>query len=183
MQKKLDRFRTEEGFSCIDIRVNNSLQLFDSRDPAPFIERDLDDDFVEYVFACIQSFSLKHKVKLVIYLAEHADRQNEEKLKSAIHSFFIYEAELQKKYLKSFYRSTYIFFLFGICLLLFCLIGSEIASRSSVHIIKTVVKEGLQLGGWVALWRPLDSLLYDWWPLYEKIRYYRKLSMIPIEFN
>ncbi|MCU0811113.1 MAG: hypothetical protein MUE59_08775 [Thiobacillaceae bacterium] len=25
-------------------------------------------------------------------------------------------------------------------------------------------KESLVIGGWVALWRPLEIFLYDWWP-------------------
>jgi hypothetical protein len=25
--------------------------------------------------------------------------------------------------------------------------------------------------GWVAMWRPLDVLLYDWWPLVDERRH------------
>ena len=28
-----------------------------------------------------------------------------------------------------------------------------------------LVKESLVIGGWVALWRPLEIFLYDWWPM------------------
>jgi len=45
------RYRVEDGRSWIDIRVAQSRQLFDGRDPAPFRERDLDDDAVEYLVA------------------------------------------------------------------------------------------------------------------------------------
>ena len=42
------RYRVEGGRSCIDPNVRQSRQLFDTRDPAPFRERDLDADVVEY---------------------------------------------------------------------------------------------------------------------------------------
>ena len=43
------RYRVEDGRSCIDLKVRQSRQLFDGRDPAPFHERDLDDDAVAYL--------------------------------------------------------------------------------------------------------------------------------------
>ena len=43
------RYRTSGDKSLIEVRVKNAQQLFDVRDPAPFRERDLDDDFVEYI--------------------------------------------------------------------------------------------------------------------------------------
>ena len=48
------RYRVEEGRSCIDLKVRHSRQLFDTRDPAPFRERDLDADAVEYLLAAAE---------------------------------------------------------------------------------------------------------------------------------
>ncbi len=28
-----------------------------------------------------------------------------------------------------------------------------------------VIREGLLIGGWVAMWRPLEVCQYDWWPI------------------
>ena len=28
-----------------------------------------------------------------------------------------------------------------------------------------VIRESLLIGGWVAMWRPLEVFLYDWWPI------------------
>jgi len=44
------------GRSRIDIKVTQSRQLFDFRDPAPFRERDLDDEAVEYLLASAREF-------------------------------------------------------------------------------------------------------------------------------
>src|SRR5687767_10788337 len=48
------RYRSENGRSCIDLKVRHSRQLFDNRDPAPFYERDLDDDAVTYLLDAAQ---------------------------------------------------------------------------------------------------------------------------------
>jgi hypothetical protein len=41
LSHRASRYRTEGDLSCIDVRVGNVLQLFDNRDPAPFLVREL----------------------------------------------------------------------------------------------------------------------------------------------
>ena len=36
--------------------------------------------------------------------------------------------------------------------------------------------EGLVILGWVALWRPMEIFLYDWWPLLKERNLYRDLD-------
>jgi hypothetical protein len=44
-----------------------------------------------------------------------------------------------------------------------------------------VVRESLTIAGWVAMWRPMQIYLYDWWPLLRRSRTYAKLSHMPVE--
>jgi hypothetical protein len=46
---------------------------------------------------------------------------------------------------------------------------------------RAIVDEGLLILGWVALWRPTEALLYDWWPLARRRTLLRRLASIPIE--
>jgi hypothetical protein len=39
----------------------------------------------------------------------------------------------------------------------------------------------LTIAGWVAMWRPMEIYLYDWWPLRRKSRLYQKLSQMPVQ--
>jgi len=32
----------------------------------------------------------------------------------------------------------------------------------------SIVREGLTIIGWVAMWRPLEIYLYTWWPVREE---------------
>jgi hypothetical protein len=44
-----------------------------------------------------------------------------------------------------------------------------------------IVRESLTIAGWVAMWRPMQIYLYDWWPLLRRSRTYAKLSQMPVE--
>ena len=37
------------------------------------------------------------------------------------------------------------------------------------------------IGAWVALWRPLEIFLYDWWPVLGEARLFDRLSAMPVQ--
>lgn len=39
------------------------------------------------------------------------------------------------------------------------------------------------ISGWVAMWRPIQIFLYDWWPVRNLQRLYDKLSRAPIDVS
>jgi hypothetical protein len=43
-----------------------------------------------------------------------------------------------------------------------------------------VLREGLIIAGWVAMWRPMEIFLYEWWPLLRRGRLYEKLSQMRV---
>jgi hypothetical protein len=63
------RYRIEDGRSCIDIRLKSSRQLFDGRDPAPFRERDLDEDAIEYIVGAVQELPPKAALSRTLQVA------------------------------------------------------------------------------------------------------------------
>ena len=44
----------------------------------------------------------------------------------------------------------------------------------------SLVRESIVIGAWVALWRPLEIFLYDWWPIRAEARLYDRLSAMPV---
>jgi Cu+-exporting ATPase len=46
--------------------------------------------------------------------------------------------------------------------------------------LTTLLREGLIIVGWVAMWRPLKIFLYDWWPIVGERRLYDRLSEIVV---
>ena len=49
--------------------------------------------------------------------------------------------------------------------------------------IPDILREGLTIVGWVAMWRPLEICLYDWWPLYDDQRRLDKLARIRVRMR
>jgi hypothetical protein len=45
------------------------------------------------------------------------------------------------------------------------------------------LQESVVIGSWVALWRPLEILLYDWWPMLADIRLFDRLAAMKVEVN
>jgi hypothetical protein len=52
----------------ISVKLRDMNQLFNSMDPSPFIEKDLDDDAEEFIVSWAQEFSPNAPLKLRIYL-------------------------------------------------------------------------------------------------------------------
>ena len=42
-------------------------------------------------------------------------------------------------------------------------------------------EQGLLIVGWVAMWRPLEIFLYDWWPITGERRIHQRLSRIQVK--
>ena len=46
--------------------------------------------------------------------------------------------------------------------------------------IASTLRESMDIGGWVALWRPMEMFLYDWWPILGDRIFYWRLGRMPI---
>ena len=45
----------------------------------------------------------------------------------------------------------------------------------------SIFREGLLICGWVAMWRPLQIFLYDWWPILGERRIFDRLGRMPVQ--
>jgi hypothetical protein len=120
--KKKHRYRHAEGKRWIEVRIKSPLQLFDARDPAPFRERDLDDDFIEYIMASAREFSISTPLKIVIYIEENEPEDlSRDSIREAIHSYLAYRIDLQRGDLKAFMNRAQLFLVIGLVVLILCI--------------------------------------------------------------
>jgi len=182
MPVKKNRYKHVHGKSLIEVRVKSSLQLFDARDPAPFRERDLDDDFVEYILSTMREFSHKVPVKILIHIIDKETKElSYEEVREAIQSYWIYQVDLFERDLKRFFKRAQLFMLIGALTLVACITIAQNITDSSQPGFLGVLREGIVIFGWVSLWKPIELLLFDWYPLFEKVRLYRKLQNTEVE--
>lgn len=182
-QLERGRYRREAGKIVIDVVVNNSRQLFNERDPAPFRERDLDENFVTYVLSSVQEFPLKTDMKLRIFLRDESDEAaTKTVLREAIRGYFTYESRLAQAKIRERLKISRWFFLIGLTCLFVCLsIAQLLTSIESSFKFLPIVREGFVIVGWVAMWRPIEGILYDWWPFREQRLQLEKIAAMDVD--
>lgn len=169
------RYRIEGGKTCIDVRLKTAHQLFDTRDPAPFRERDLEEAAVEYVVGAFEDLGPKAEVKIVLWIAEPSPELEAETLKEAVRAYFAYEIVRLQRRTRQQLKTGQLALGMGLAMLAAFLTLAELTVLLPVGTVRQILREGLVIIGWVAMWRPLDVLLYDWWPL---VRHRRLLERI-----
>lgn len=178
----LKRFRREGNSVCIDLKLKHAQQLFDARDPAPFRDRDLDDDAAEYIVAALQEVHWKGPIKLSIQFTNESPQSvHASSIESAIHTYFDFHSELLKIEIRENLKQGQVSLVIGLLFLVTCIYLSHSVDAAQLGLVSFMIKEGFIISGWVAMWRPLDLLLYSWLPLLKKRRIYQRLSKIPVE--
>ena len=62
----------------------------------------------------------------------------------------------------------------------FMLLAELVGGRATESALAQVLHESLLIGGWVAMWRPLEIFLYDWWPIRAEARLHDRLATMPV---
>jgi hypothetical protein len=166
----------------IEVHVRAVSQLFDSLDPSPFRERDLDPNAEEYIVESVKELSPRTPCELMIHLDQATDLADEEAaIGGAIRVHFERRSGVLQRSFRQLIRRGFISLaiglaflgtVFGIAQLIGRLLGENGWSR--------LAREGLMIAGWVAMWRPLEIFLYDWWPILGLKRVYDRLSQVEV---
>jgi hypothetical protein len=165
------RYRHEGGKTCIDIQLKNADQLFDGRDPAPFRERDLDEDAVDYIVGAVQELPAKAEIKIVLWISsEPTPGISAETLVQAVRAHFRYEIGRLQRRIREHVRLGQLTLAVGLVVLTVFLTLAELTRFLPASTLRQILREGLVITAWVAMWRPLEVLLYDWWPLARQRR-------------
>ena len=163
---------------AIEVRIRELAQLFNSLDPSPFHDRDLDADAEEHIVGWARELPANIPLAIVIHLPEdEVAKARERDLPRALSHYFEVRAERLSRDLKELFRMGRRYLLIGLPILVACLLASQFAQSylGNGPVAKTV-EESLIIVGWVANWKPLETFLYDWWPLKRRLDLYRRLA-------
>ncbi|MEO6336169.1 MAG: hypothetical protein ABIP71_05050 [Verrucomicrobiota bacterium] len=152
-------------------------------DPSPFHEKDLDHDAEDFIVGWVQEFHRHDPVTLVIHLAEKRDNIEARQLaKQAVHHYFAYKANLNRMEFKRLLKQGRATLLIGLSFLAACLAASELIGRLGGP-ASVLLRESLAIAGSVAMWRPMEIYLYEWWPLRRRGQIFAKMSHMPVELH
>jgi hypothetical protein len=168
----------------IEIFVNRIEQLFNSMDPSPFHERDLDHDAEEFIVSWAKEYPRSEPLTLIVHLNEPvAAAGSQELVERAVRNYFAYRGKLNRMEFKYLLRQGRTSLVIGLLFLATCLLIRELTFHQATGTLPSLVREGLTIAGWVAMWRPIQIFLYDWWPLRRVGQIYEKLSRVPVELR
>jgi hypothetical protein len=162
----------------IELQVGELKQLFDSMDPAPFRERDLDPKAETFIVEWARELRRDAPLALVVRLSRPAAAPwDAAMLTQAVDEHFARAAAASRARLRRLFRTGRWSLVIGVAFVAAAiLVGDRVADLVGRDDYGRIIKESVAIGAWVALWRPIEIFLYDWWPIRGEIRLYDRLA-------
>jgi len=167
----------QRGSVTVRIHVRNLAQMFNSLDPSPFWDRDLDRgaaEFIEEEFSEKLSAPAWH---LDVHTLEGSELTAD--LQPALEHYYERLAASTRLKLRENSRAGQLGLLAGLSVFLLCMMVRQVLA-GLLHGVPRILDEGLIILAWLALWRPTEALAYEWVPLYRRRRLYERLAGIRV---
>ena len=171
-----------QGCQVIEVHIGELNQIFNAMDPAPFRERDLDPNAEEFIVGWARELHRDRPLALVVHLdRETGTVESAAVLKDAVKRFFADRARVTRQKLRQLFRTGRSSLVIGLICLASSVVGGDLlAGMLEGSRFAGVVRESLLIGGWVAMWRPIEVFLYDWWPIRDEARLMDRLSSMAV---
>ncbi len=163
----------------IEVRVADLNRLFDAVDPSPLRSRDLDPRVEAFIVDWAKDLPRNVQIGLVV----HVDHVPEETalVGEAVREHFRQRAGVERRRLHELFARGRISLAIGLAFLGGTLIASKLVENwLAPGDMRDVVRVSLSIAGWVAMWRPLEVFLYDWWPIRAEARLSDRLASMPV---
>ena len=161
----------------VNIHVRDLAQLFNSFDPSPFWDRDLDRRAAEFIEDEFGDKRGADHWQLHVYT--HEGVASAVDLRAAIKRYYERLAVSTRLNLREQIRLGEIALFAGVAVFFICTSLRGIL-QSTLHGLPRGLDEGLIVLAWIALWRPVEVLAYGWVPLYRRRRLYQRLARMQV---
>jgi len=153
--------------ALIEVRVSDLQQLFNSFDPTPFQGRDLDPQAEEFIVGWAREVRSNAPLGLLVHVDREAASEDADTIvRTAVRDHFERRAHSTRQKLRQLFRLGRRSLLIGLAFLATCIALSDVVGTfTSATRFAGIVRESLLIGGWVAMWRPIEVFLYEWWPI------------------
>jgi hypothetical protein len=168
-----------ENPTVIELRLREIAQLFNSLDPSPFLERDLDAKAEEFIESWAAEIPKHRELALVIHVATPPATTMD--VPAAVRAYFCHRAEHKQREFLQLMRRGRLSLVVGLVFLAGCLIVAQWIALEPHGTALEIVRESLSIVGWVAMWRPLEIYLYDWWPVRAERRNLQRLARMEVK--
>ena len=178
-----DTAASERHSRNIAVELREFTQLFNPIDSSPFENKDLNSDVEEFIVSSAEEYLPNETLSLRIQLEQWPAEDPTELLRNAVHNYFSYRARLNYVDFRRLMKRGRVSLIIGLLFLAACLLSSRLLLGDHEGTWATILRESFTIAGWVAMWRPMEIYLYDWWPLRRRARIYEKLSGMRVEVS
>ena len=122
-------YRREGGWHLVELTLDQPAQLFNSLDPAPFRQRDLDPDAAGYIVDAVPELHGHVDIKLVVHLPDISDQRLHGQVAEAIAHYFRYQAQAARLKVRNTLRLGRASLVVGLLFLAACVAGNPVVER------------------------------------------------------
>jgi len=168
----------------IEVHVTRLSLLFNAMDPSPPREKDLDPKAEEFIVGWARGARRDADFALHVHVDQPDVPAEIDAVRDAVHEFFRQRALSASRRLSQLFRVGRTSLVIGVVFLSVAVIVAGLVEPAlGKSGISALVREGIVIGGWVAMWRPLEIFLYDWWPIRAERKLFDHLSVMPVRIT
>jgi hypothetical protein len=160
-------------FISVDVQTINTY--FNAHDPAPLYKRQLSHQFEQYI---MNSITAAKRFSIIFYklkCSNDIERQYTQPLMYAIKRHFTEKKALREAEFRRYKKRSFI--LLGLSFLVIVLCHGVFPLFLNTNSqFQTVILTGADIFSWVFIWRPIDTLIFDWNPHLKDISILDRLS-------
>ena len=119
----------------------------------------------------------------MLFRSDDSADGREEHVAAGIHNHFAYRRWAAGRRLSRLWREGRISLVIGLVVLATFTLLSELLDGPDHGAVLRVIRQGLTVAPWVAMWRPMEIFLYLWWPIRAERRTFDRLAEAPVSFT
>jgi hypothetical protein len=170
--------------ATIQVRIHELRQLFNSIDPSPFRERDLDPDCEEFIVSWAREMPPDRALRVEIRIdRDQPPAELASAVPHAVRSHFEREAGLQELRRRRIVREGRLSLAIGLVVLILCVGAAALLPTDTLGTPGGILRESLIIAGWVVMWHPLEVLLYGLWPVVRERRLLERLAAADVQVS
>jgi len=168
--------------ATIDIRIQRADQFFDTLDPSPFHEKALSRDTEDYIVGYAGEYGGAEPLRLIVHAPLSIEPQAVEVI-CAIHAHFQFAYEHCRRQYRRRMRIGRTLLVVGVAVLVTALLLRALLGALGERPMFAAIGEGLLILGWVAMWRPVEILLFERFENHQNRALLQRLAQIPVTFE
>ena len=162
----------------VDIRVATVERLFDNRDPAPFRDRDLDPELSALLVDAGEDLFAHARFRVVFWVDKPCKPGEIEQAFRAHFEDMIARIRRTRRQRR---RTGQVALVLAIILVVALISLAQFVATVVPGALGSGLREGLVISSWVVMWRPIETIVYDWIPTRHQRRVIEKLLAAPVD--